>query len=164
MSQGPSRKRVMALDDDADNLELYRAALGDEHDVLTLKNPMDAYELIDFFEPDLLLLDIMMPKLSGYQLLEVLQRHPRAASMPVIVVSAKTAEGDMRHAYRLGAKLMVPKPVGPERLARLVRAQLDAAAPAPKSMPTKALFTIATAKPWFRNGDVHMAGPGLITA
>ncbi|MDK2971258.1 MAG: hypothetical protein PWP23_1013 [Candidatus Sumerlaeota bacterium] len=120
-----SRPRILALDDNDDTLELIRLALVDEYDVLTLTNPMDTYELIDMFEPDLLIVDVMMPKITGFQLVEMLRRSPRTRDLPVIILSAKDTARDIKHGYKMGASLYLTKPFDPERLVRNVKTQFE---------------------------------------
>lgn len=119
------RPRILALDDNEDTLEVVRTALMDEYDVVTALNPMDTYEMIDLFEPDLLIVDIMMPKITGYQLLEMLRRSPRTRDLPVIILSAKDTARDIKHGYKMGANLYLTKPFDPERLLRNVKTQFE---------------------------------------
>lgn len=117
------RYRVLAVDDNEDTLELVRMALTDEYDVLTLSNPLGAYECIDLFEPDLLILDIMMPKISGFQLIELLRKNPKTKDLPIIVLSAKDNVREIKHGYKLGVALYLTKPFNPERLMKNVETQ-----------------------------------------
>ena len=132
------RPRVLAVDDQPDMLELIRLTLEDSFDVLTLSDPMVVSEYLDLFEPDLLLLDVMMPKLSGFQLLEVLRSRSQTQSLPVIILSAKASMGEIKHGYKIGASLYLTKPFEPERLLRNVRMQVEAAGP---PRPKKATIT-----------------------
>ncbi len=119
------RYRVLVVDDTADTLELIRMTLQEEFDVMTLQNPMDIYELIDLFEPDLLILDVMMPKITGFQLVEMLQKNAVTKNLPVIILSAKDSAGEIRHGYKLGASLYLTKPFQPDRLLKNVKTQFD---------------------------------------
>lgn len=128
MTQGTTgKRRVLAVDDNDDTLELIALTLGPHYDVMTLSNPLDVYELIELFEPDLMISDVMMPKITGFQLLEILQKNPRTRSMPVIILSAKSAAGEIKHGYKLGATLYLTKPFEPERLLKNVKVQLEQA-------------------------------------
>ncbi len=119
------RARILAVDDNEDTLEVIRLALQDDFDVMTVSNAMEVYELIELFEPDLLVLDVMMPRITGFQLVEMLQRNPVTKALPVIILSAKNSQGEIRHGYKLGASLYLTKPFEPQRLLKNVRAQLD---------------------------------------
>ncbi len=117
------RCRILAVDDNEDVLELIQLTLGQDYDVITLSNPLDVYEIIDLFEPDLLILDVMMPKVNGFQLTEMLRKNPKTRDLPIIILSAKVNAGDIKHGYRLGATLYLTKPFQPDRLIKNVETQ-----------------------------------------
>ncbi|GEM_PF-543158 len=125
--------RVLAVDDNDDTLEVIRMTLSEDFDVVTLNTPMKIYDVIDLFEPDLLILDIMMPKITGYQLVELLQKNPRTSGIPIIILSAKDSAREIKYGYRLGAKLYLTKPFSPERLQKNVQMIFQSFPPAPRA-------------------------------
>ncbi len=72
--------------------------------------------------PSLILLDLKMPDMNGFELLEWLKREPLHAAVPVIVVSSFDRQKDIRKSYQLGASTFLSKPVNPERIRGAVRA------------------------------------------
>lgn len=124
------RYRVLAVDDSEDVLELIRVSLQGEYDVVTLSDPVDLYEVMDVFEPDLLILDIMMPRINGFQLIEMLRKSPSTRDLPILVLSAKTSPGEIKHGYKLGATLYLTKPFQPERLRKNLETQFRVHPPA----------------------------------
>ncbi len=120
-----TRRRILAVDDNDDALELIRISLTDDYDVVTLSDPVDLYEVLDVFEPDLLILDVMMPRINGFQLLEMLRKNPGTKELPIIVLSAKTTSGEIKHGYRLGATLYLTKPFQTDRLRKNVQTQFE---------------------------------------
>lgn len=114
------RWRILALDDHEDTLKVIRYSLQDKYDVLTANDPMDIYDLINIFEPDLLILDIMMPKITGFKLLDILHKDAKYKDLPVIILSAKNTTREIKYGYKLGARLYLTKPFDPERLQRNV--------------------------------------------
>jgi len=94
--------------------------LSDEFDVLTLQNPTEIYEILEIFEPDLLILDIMMPKITGFQVLDLLQKNPAFKDIPIIILSAKGSTREIKYGYKLGASLYLTKPFDPPRLLKNV--------------------------------------------
>jgi DNA-binding response OmpR family regulator len=72
----------------------------------------------------LLILDIMMPKVTGYHILETLRKDPRTSFMPVIILSAKDSARDQKYGYKLGASIYLTKPFQPERLVKNVATML----------------------------------------
>ncbi|MCX7018940.1 MAG: response regulator [bacterium] len=117
--------RIMAIDDDKDILDLISIMLAQHYEVLTVGDPMNACDLLDIFEPDLVILDIMMPKVTGYQIIEFIKQNPRHSHVLVIFLSAKDTSRDMKYGYKLGANLYLPKPFQPERLLKNVQSLLD---------------------------------------
>lgn len=115
------RWRILILDDHVDTLELIRMTLEDEYDVLTLADPLDFYEVLRLFEPDLIVLDIMMPKVTGFQIMEIMQRDVAYRDIPIIILSAKDSAREVKYGYKLGARLYLTKPFQPERLKKNVQ-------------------------------------------
>lgn len=115
-----ARWRILAIDDDPDILELIEMTLQDKYDVLSLESGINSLEAIETFEPDLVILDIMMPKVTGYQIIELLKGKRETAKIPVIFLSAKDTIRDQKYGYKLGALIYLTKPFQPERLLRNV--------------------------------------------
>ncbi|MEQ8820228.1 MAG: response regulator [Sumerlaeia bacterium] len=159
----PPRHRILAIDDTEDTLELIRLTLQDDYDVLSLADPMNAYEYVDLFEPDLLILDIMMPRVSGFQILEMIQQGSRPRELPVILLSAKTASSDIKHGYQLGASLYLTKPFQPERLRKNVRLQFEFHPPTsePHTQDLAAILKHIRQKTGYRQGGVQLASAVL---
>ncbi len=131
------RYRILAVDDNDEILEIIRMTLSDDFDVLTLNNPMKTYEMIELFEPDLLILDVMMPRITGFQLTELLKKNPRTQGIPIVILSAKDTTGEIKHGYKLGASLYLTKPFSPQRLLKNIQMQIEQNPPPvrPKALP-----------------------------
>jgi len=81
---------ILIVDDSSTNLVLLEAILQEEgYKTYTALNAKEAYASIDKFKPDLILLDLLMPQVSGFDILERLKAFPDTSEIPVIVVSAK---------------------------------------------------------------------------
>lgn len=106
-------RRILAIDDEAANVLLLRSVLEREgyRDVHTLTDPTMAAKAYAELSPDIVLLDLMMPHVDGFQLLEAFSRHDRADEFrPVLVLTADTTLQARRRALALGAKDFVSKP------------------------------------------------------
>ncbi|MEQ8820273.1 MAG: response regulator [Sumerlaeia bacterium] len=114
--------RAMVVDDDPDILELIGHCLAGVAEVVTASDGLQAIENLVKYQPDLLIIDIMLPKMSGFQLCQSLRQNRSFARLPIIICSAKSAERDMRMAQRMGANAYLAKPFAPEELTRKVRA------------------------------------------
>lgn len=158
-----ARRRVLAVDDNEDILELIRVTLQDDYDVVTLSDPIELYQILDIFEPDILVLDIMMPNINGFQLIEMLRKNPGTRTLPIIVLSAKTSAGEIKHGYRLGATLYLTKPFQPDRLRKNVATQFEVNPPADgkKSISAAQLVMQFEQTPAWRKGHIKF-GEGLV--
>jgi twitching motility two-component system response regulator PilH len=102
--------RILVVDDDPEMLEMINLVLREDFEVTTAGNGLEAIEFMVDYEPDIMLLDIMMPKMNGYQLLQSIRRNAFFKTLPVVVLSAKSTPKDREYAARLGATNFIPKP------------------------------------------------------
>ena len=110
---------VLVVDDEPDILLMLRLNLEvGGHEVLMAADGEKALERIDADRPELVVLDVMMPVLDGWGVLERLQERDDAP--PVVVVSAKTGDRDIAYALGLGAADFVTKPFDPDHLLRVL--------------------------------------------
>ena len=105
--------KILVIDDAEANLRLLEDLLSREgfHQVISTADSTRALDLFKAFEPDLILLDLMMPELDGYAVLEMLSRHiPKDEYLPVLVITADATIAAKRKALALGAKDFLTKP------------------------------------------------------
>lgn len=117
----PQKPRVIIVDDEEDVVSIGLMALRDEFEVAGALDGMEAIEKITIYEPDIIVLDVMLPKMSGYQLCQSLRRNKRFAQTPIVVVSAKASPRDQDYALRIGANAFLAKPFDPEVLRATLR-------------------------------------------
>lgn len=106
-------RRILAIDDEEANILLLRSVLEREGytDIHCLTDPTKAMRAYIDLEPDIVLLDLMMPEVDGFELLEAFSRHDRPDEFrPVLVLTADTTLQARRRALSLGAKDFVAKP------------------------------------------------------
>lgn len=108
-----SRRTLLLVDDEPTNLQVLRHTLRDDYRLLFAKNGQTALELVQSDRPDLILLDIMMPDLSGYEVCKALKRDPYTSSIPVIFVTALAQANNERQGLELGAVDYISKPFNP---------------------------------------------------
>ncbi len=119
-------KRVLIADDNAQILELIEAYLEPlPVEVTSAVNGEEAMDAIAASPPDLVLLDIMMPRRSGYEVCQQLKRDERYKHIPVVMVTALNEEGDVERAREAGADDYVTKPVNKAALLEILRKLLD---------------------------------------
>jgi DNA-binding response OmpR family regulator len=117
---------VLVADDDRDVQNLVRFRLEREGvRVVTASDGEAALELAREQRPDVCVLDVMMPKLNGFEVLKELRDDEATAGIRVILLTARTGESDVDQAFDVGADDYVTKPFNPQELRQRVRAQLS---------------------------------------
>jgi CheY-like chemotaxis protein len=107
------QKTVLIIEDEPDAAEMFAEMMRvNGFRVLKMFSSAPAIQMIAQEKPDLILLDIMMPDISGLEVLRYMRREPDLSSIPVIVVSAKSMPSDIRTGLEAGASMYLTKPVG----------------------------------------------------
>jgi CheY-like chemotaxis protein len=123
--------RILVVDDMPDNLFLINGLLEDRYEVLQANSGKAAIDIaISYAMPDLILLDIMMPDMDGYEVLRRLRQHPPTAHIPIIFLTALASSKDERLGLDLGALDYLTKPVNPVLVIERLDAHLRAIAQA----------------------------------
>ena len=123
--------RVLIADDEPNQLELLSYNLGrSEFEVIRAEDGQQALEMIEDHRPDLVILDWMMPNLSGIDVCRTLRGRPETRLLPVILLSARGAEGDRTLGLDIGADDYISKPFSPRELISRVKALLRRSRPA----------------------------------
>lgn len=122
--------KILVIDDVALNLSIVADMLADNgySNVVTLQNAADAFDLIDAERPELIILDLMMPVVSGFDILTQLRQHPKHKHLPVIILTAATDNENKLKALALGATDFLSKPFDKLELCMRVRNMLYARA------------------------------------
>jgi two-component system, sensor histidine kinase and response regulator len=114
--------RVLVVDDEPSNVELIvRRLSGNGYETLTATNGHDAIAVATKEQPDLILMDIMMPGLDGWQATRLLKGDPKTANIPVVFVTARDRPEDVAQGFEAGGIMYVNKPVEPVELFARVR-------------------------------------------
>ena len=109
--------KVLVAEDERDILELIKFTLQfGGYDVIPTSNGADALEKTFIEEPDLILLDVRMPQMSGYEVCSRVKTDPRTENIPVIFLSAKGQEAEIKTGYDAGAIDYILKPFAPDYL------------------------------------------------
>lgn len=120
-----SNERILAVDDEDPILELIRYNLEKEHfKVMTCRTGEEALRLAREEKPDLIILDLMLPGMSGLEVCRKLKEAGDTAEIPIIMATAKTEDSDIVIGLELGADDYVTKPFSPKVLAARVRTAL----------------------------------------
>jgi DNA-binding response OmpR family regulator len=108
-----TKKTVMIIEDEPDAAEMFAEMMRvNGFRVIKMFSSAPAIPIIAQEKPDLIILDIMMPDISGLEVLRYIRREPTLAPVPIIVVSAKSMPGDIKTGLEAGASAYLTKPVG----------------------------------------------------
>ena len=113
MESETDKPRILIVDDVPGNIKALAEVLHDDHQILMAVNGRDALETASAERVDLILLDVVMPEMDGYQVCRELKTSPKTRHIPVIFVTAKNEPTDETHALSLGGVDFLSKPVVP---------------------------------------------------
>ncbi len=114
-------KRILAVDDEPHILRLVSFSLrAHGFDVLEASDGLSAIAVAGAEQPDLILMDVMMPLLNGYEACQRLKDDPKTSSIPVVMLSAKSQASEQAEGIRAGALCYITKPFTPKELVRQV--------------------------------------------
>jgi DNA-binding response OmpR family regulator len=107
--------KILIVDDDIETAQLFTSIIKThKHEPLAVTESRNALKTIESFEPDLILLDIMMAQINGIALCKLIKSDPATQNIPVMMVSALGDEGTKRDAANAGADEFLVKPISPK--------------------------------------------------
>jgi two-component system alkaline phosphatase synthesis response regulator PhoP len=120
-----SKGRILVVDDEIYIVHILDFSLGMEgYEVLTALDGEQALERLKSDKPDLIVLDIMMPKVDGYEVCRTIKSNPETQHIPVILLSAKGRNVDQKMGFDVGADDYITKPFSPRKLVERINALL----------------------------------------
>ncbi|GBC98139.1 Alkaline phosphatase synthesis transcriptional regulatory protein PhoP [bacterium HR17] len=116
------KKRVLVVDDERHIVRLVQVNLERQgYEVLTAYDGVECLEKAKAEKPDLIVLDVMMPRMDGFEALQRLKSDPETNHIPVIMLTARAQDRDVLQGYTYGADLYLTKPFSPLELISLVK-------------------------------------------
>lgn len=120
------KQKILVVDDEPHIVNLIRLTLsGEKYEVYSAYSGKEALELAKQITPDLIILDLMMPNMDGYQVCEEIRKDKRLAELPIMILSAKSQLVDKFKSINVGADDYVVKPFDPEELLRRVKVNIN---------------------------------------
>lgn len=110
------QKKILAVDDNPENNAIIEEALGELYELKTATTGEQALDIALDFQPDIILLDIMLPGMGGYEVCRRLREHSALSNTKIIMVTAKGALEDRVRGYEVGADDYITKPFEEENL------------------------------------------------
>ncbi len=115
-------KTVLAVDDEKHIVRLVQINLQrGGYDVVTASDGKQALDMIEANPPDMVISDVMMPFMDGFELLKRLKQNPVTRELPIIMLTAKAMDSDVYEGWRAGADFYLTKPFNPQELLMWVR-------------------------------------------
>ena len=119
-------KRILVVEDQEDNRRIVRDLLADNDYLMSeAENGEEALAAVQKERPDLILMDIQLPVMDGYEATRRLKADPASSSIPIIAVTSYALSGDEEKARAAGCNDFVPKPYSPRQLLAKIREYLD---------------------------------------
>jgi len=119
------KEKILVVDDVQANIVLMKAILSkSSYEIVTATTGLNIMELIAQEQPDLILLDIMMAGMDGYEVLRSIRANEETKKLPVVMVSALGSPEEVEKAYELGANDFITKPIVIPQLLNIVKNQL----------------------------------------
>jgi PleD family two-component response regulator len=119
------KKRVLIVDDMKSNLLILYSILKEDYTLLMARNGLEAIERASKYAPDLILLDILMPEMCGYDVITALKSSDKTQNIPVIFISGLDGPGDEEKGLSLGAVDYIKKPFNPAIVKLRVQNQIE---------------------------------------
>jgi two-component system alkaline phosphatase synthesis response regulator PhoP len=112
-----AKGKILVVDDEVNITQILEFSIGAEgYEVVTAANGEEAIDKARREQPDLIILDVMMPKIDGYEACRILKANPLTKSIPVVLLTAKGRDIDKRLGYEVGATDYIIKPFSPNKL------------------------------------------------
>jgi len=112
-----AKGKILVVDDEVNITQILEFSIGAEgYEVVTASNGEEAIDKARREQPDLIILDVMMPKIDGYEACRILKSNPLTKSIPVVLLTAKGRDIDKRLGYEVGATDYIIKPFSPNKL------------------------------------------------
>lgn len=127
MSLTHPKATILVIDDIADNIDVISNILNAQHDIKAANHGELALKILDRFEIDLILLDIMMPEMDGYAVCQKIKDNPKLSHIPIIFLTAMDSHEDEQRGFDLGAVDFISKPFSAAILKARVASQLKLA-------------------------------------
>jgi two-component system sensor histidine kinase/response regulator len=124
--QNPKKNQILIVDDTIENIQLLGECLQNNgYQIIVAQNGVQALESINALPPDLILLDVMMPEMDGYEMCRLLKENPENCDIPVIFLTAKVETEDIIKGFKLGAVDYLTKPFNKDELLARVKTHLE---------------------------------------
>ncbi len=117
--------KILVVDDDQTNLKFLNEILEDDYQLRSVSTGEDALEILGEFNPEIVLLDVMLPGISGYDVCQKIRANEKMSEIKIILISAKAMVNERQKGYDAGADDYITKPFDHEELLEKVKSILN---------------------------------------
>jgi DNA-binding response OmpR family regulator len=121
-----NKLKILVVDDEPLNLELMEGVFSKDYEVFKASNGIDALIMVEKTLPDLIILDVMMPNMNGYEFCRHIKRDIKTRTIPVLMITSLKEEKDKLNAIESGADDFLSKPVDINKLRSRVKSLIEA--------------------------------------
>jgi two-component system alkaline phosphatase synthesis response regulator PhoP/two-component system response regulator VicR len=115
-------KKILTCDDEKNIVRLIQVNLERQgYEVVTAYNGRECLEVVKKENPDLIVLDLMMPEMTGFEVLDTLKKDPETEHIPVIMLTARTQDQDVLRGWQAGVECYLTKPFNPMELVTFIK-------------------------------------------
>ncbi|MBI4454084.1 response regulator [Candidatus Woesearchaeota archaeon] len=118
-------KKILIAEDEENIVNLIKLILGNKYELVVANDGEEAIKLTEKTKPDLILLDVMMPKINGFQVCETLKKNKGTKEIKVIFLSAKVMKNDVNKGLSCGAIDYIKKPFEPEEFEKRIKSAIE---------------------------------------
>jgi len=119
------REKILIIEDNTDTRKFLQVMLGKDYEILVAENGVTGLEVAREQQPDLIIMDVVMPVLNGFDACKLLKEDNRTQKIPVIFLSSKNTTSDITFGLSVGADDFVPKPFDYRELKTRIKARID---------------------------------------
>lgn len=117
--------KILIAEDEENIVNLIKLILGDKYELIVANDGEEAIKLAESSKPDLILLDVMMPKINGFQVCETLKKNKKTNQIKIIFLSAKVMKNDVNRGLSCGAIDYIKKPFEPEEFEKRIKSAIE---------------------------------------
>jgi len=118
------KHKILIVEDNLVNMDIFNEIFEDDYELKTALNGLEALEVINEFNPDLILLDVMMPNMDGYEVCKRIRAQENYKDVKIVMVSARAMKSEREKGIASGADFYVTKPFDEDELLDIVTKQL----------------------------------------
>lgn len=112
---------ILVVDDTPSNIDIILSIIGDDYEVAVALSGEDALEILEEEKPDLILLDIVMPGMDGYEVCSKIKENQELKDIHVVFLSGNSTDEDIKKSKILGASGFLSKPIDPDKLLSTIK-------------------------------------------